>query len=117
IGLVLMWVISRVDLRVLRAYVPFAYVLALASLAGVLTPLGVRVNGAHSWIVLGPGVQFQPSEFAKVALALTLAVPRGGLRDGERRPGFGGVALALLLAAVPMGLILLQPDLGTMLVF
>jgi rod shape determining protein RodA len=109
--------VSRIDLRVLRAYVPFAYVLALVSLAGVLTPLGVRVNGAHSWIVLGPGVQFQPSEFAKVALALTLAVPLGELRDGERRPGFGGVVLALLLAAVPMGLILLQPDLGTMLVF
>ncbi|MBO3750412.1 rod shape-determining protein RodA [Streptosporangiaceae bacterium NEAU-GS5] len=117
VGLVLMWVVSRIDLRVLRAYVPFVYVLALVSLTGVLTPLGVRVNGAHSWIVLGPGVQFQPSEFAKVALALTLAVPLGELRDGERRPGFGGVALALLLAAVPMGLIMLQPDLGTMLVF
>ncbi|MFC4118165.1 rod shape-determining protein RodA [Nonomuraea zeae] len=116
-GLVLMWLVSRVDLRVLRAYVPPAYVLALVSLAGVLTPLGVRVNGAHSWIVLVPGVQFQPSEFAKVALALAFAVPLGELRDGQRRPGFGGVLLALVLAAVPIGLIALQPDLGTMLVF
>ncbi|MEV1173909.1 rod shape-determining protein RodA [Nonomuraea sp. NPDC049784] len=117
IGLVLMWLVSRVDLRVLRAYVPVVYVLALVSLAGVLTPLGVRVNGAHSWIVLAPGVQFQPSEFAKVALALAFAVPLGELRDGQRRPGFGGVVLALALAAVPIGLIALQPDLGTMLVF
>ncbi|MFG1708957.1 rod shape-determining protein RodA [Nonomuraea sp. M3C6] len=116
-GLVLMWLLSRVDLRVLRAYVPLAYVLALLSLAGVLSPLGVRVNGAHSWIVLAPGVQFQPSEFAKVALALAFAVPLGELRDGQRRPGFGGVLLALVLAAVPIGLIALQPDLGTMLVF
>ena len=114
-GLVLMWLVSRVDLRVLRAYVPLAYVLALLSLAGVLTPLGVRVNGAHSWIVLAPGVQFQPSEFAKVTLALAFAVPLGELRDGQRRPGFGAVLLAL--AAVPIGLIALQPDLGTMLVF
>ncbi|SEG91018.1 rod shape determining protein RodA [Nonomuraea solani] len=116
-GLVLMWLVSRVDLRVLRAYVPLVYVLALLSLAGVLSPLGVRVNGAHSWIVLAPGVRFQPSEFAKVALALAFAVPLGELRDGQRRPGFGGVLLALVLAAVPIGLIALQPDLGTMLVF
>ncbi|UBU10090.1 rod shape-determining protein RodA [Nonomuraea gerenzanensis] len=116
-GLVLMWLVSRVDLRVLRAYVPLAYVLALVSLAGVLSPLGVRVNGAHSWIVLAPGVQFQPSEFAKVALALAFAVPLGELRDGQGRPGFDGVVLALVLAAVPIGLIALQPDVGTMLVF
>ncbi|MEV0160809.1 rod shape-determining protein RodA [Nonomuraea fuscirosea] len=116
-GLVLMWLVSRVDLRVLRAYVPLAYVLALLSLAGVLSPLGVRVNGAHSWIVLAPGVQFQPSEFAKVALALAFAVPLGELLDGRRRPGFGGVLLALVLAAVPIALIGLQPDLGTMVVF
>ncbi|GAA2843786.1 rod shape-determining protein RodA [Nonomuraea rubra] len=116
-GLVLMWLVSRVDLRVLRAYVPLAYALALVSLALVLSPLGVRVNGAHSWIVVAPGVQFQPSEFAKVALALAFAVPLGELRDGQRRPGFGGVLLALALAAVPIGLIALQPDLGTMLVF
>ncbi|NUT11232.1 MAG: rod shape-determining protein RodA [Nonomuraea sp.] len=117
VGLVLMWLLSRVDLRVLRAYVPLAYVLALVSLAGVLSPLGVRVNGAHSWIVVAPGVQFQPSEFAKVALALAFAVPLGELRDGQERPGFGGVVLALVLAAVPVGLIALQPDVGTMLVF
>ncbi|WP_222871416.1 FtsW/RodA/SpoVE family cell cycle protein [Nonomuraea sp. PA05] len=117
VGLVLMWLVSRVDLRVLRAYVPLAYVLALLSLAGVLSPLGVRVNGAHSWIVLAPGVQFQPSEFAKIALALAFAVPLGELRDGQRRAGFGGVLLALALAAVPIGLIALQPDVGTMLVF
>ncbi|MEV0385160.1 rod shape-determining protein RodA [Nonomuraea sp. NPDC050643] len=116
-GLVLMWLVSRVDLRVLRAYVPVAYALTLLSLAGVLSPLGVRVNGAHSWIVLAPGVRFQPSEFAKVALALAFAVPLGELRDGQRRPGFGGVLSALVLAAVPIGLIALQPDVGTMLVF
>ncbi|SPL90547.1 Rod shape-determining protein RodA [[Actinomadura] parvosata subsp. kistnae] len=116
-GLVLMWLVSRVDLRVLRAYVPLAYVLALAALAAVLSPLGVRVNGAHSWIVLAPGVQFQPSELAKLALAPAFAVPLAELRDGRRRPGFGVVLLALALAAAPIGLIALQPDLGTMMVF
>ncbi|MFI6599632.1 rod shape-determining protein RodA [Nonomuraea sp. NPDC050536] len=117
VGLALMWLVSRCDLRVLRAYVPVAYVLAVVLLAAVLTPLGVRVNGAHSWIPLIAGVRLQPSEPAKLALALAFAVPLGELREGERRPGFGGVVLALVLAAVPMGLILLQPDLGTMLIF
>ncbi|WP_235854397.1 FtsW/RodA/SpoVE family cell cycle protein [Nonomuraea aridisoli] len=79
-GLVLMWLVSRVDLRVLRAYVPAAYVLAVLALAAVLSPLGERVNGAHSWIVLAPGLQFQPSELAKVALALAFAVPLGLVR-------------------------------------
>jgi rod shape determining protein RodA len=52
-----------------------------------------------------------------VALAPAFAVPLGELRDGRRRPGFGAVLLALALAAAPIGLIALQPDLGTMLVF
>jgi rod shape determining protein RodA len=112
-----MWVVSRCSLRVLRAYVPVLYLLALAGLVAVLSPLGSTVNGSHSWIVLGGGLQFQPSEFAKVALVLTLAMPLGELRDGEHRPGFGAVLLCLVLAAVPMGLIMLQPDLGTTLVF
>ncbi|GGO14780.1 rod shape-determining protein RodA [Microbispora rosea subsp. aerata] len=117
IGFVLMWVVSRVDLRVLRAYVPVLYLLALAGLVAVLTPLGRTVNGSHAWIVLGDGLQFQPSEFAKAATVLALATVLGELRDGERRPGAGAVLLALGLAALPVGLIALQPDYGTALVF
>ncbi|MCT9928989.1 rod shape-determining protein RodA [Planotetraspora sp. A-T 1434] len=117
LGFVLMWLVSRCDLRILRAYVPVLYLLALAGLVAVLTPLGRTVNGSHAWIVLGSGLQFQPSEFAKVALVLALAMALGELRDGERRPGPGAVFLALGLAALPMGLIMLQPDLGTTLVF
>src|SRR5699024_1988607 len=68
-----------------------------------------------SWLVLG-GVQFQPSEFAKVALVIGLAMLLGEVRDGEDGPRNLDVVQALALAAVPMGLILLQPDLGTALV-
>ncbi|NUT45492.1 MAG: rod shape-determining protein RodA [Thermoactinospora sp.] len=117
LGLALMWLVSRLDLRVLRAYVPLVYAIAVGSLIGVLTPLGVRVNGQHSWIVLAPGVQFQPAEFAKLALVLALAMPLGELREGERRPGLGAVLTALVLAAIPMALIVLQPDPGTLIVF
>lgn len=117
VGLVLMVLVSRCDLQTLRAYAPFVYAIAIGLLVCVLTPLGVRVNGQHSWIVLGPGVSFQPAELVKVALVLALAMPLGELRDGERRPGLVAVLLALLLAALPMALILLQPDPGTVAIF
>ncbi|GAA5071880.1 rod shape determining protein RodA [Thermocatellispora tengchongensis] len=117
IGVALMVLIARSDLRILRAYVPMLYVVALLGLAVVLSPLGSTVNGSKSWIVLGGGVQFQPSEFAKLALVLGVAVPLGELRDGERRPGVGALLLALVLAALPALLILAEPDLGTALVF
>ncbi|MEW9527348.1 rod shape-determining protein RodA [Microbispora sp. NPDC049125] len=117
LGFALMWMISRFDLRILRAYVPVPYLAGLAGLLAVLTPLGRTVNGSHAWIVLGSGLQFQPSEFAKVGTVLALAVALGELRDGDRRPGPGAVLLALGLAAVPIGLIMLQPDFGTTLVF
>ncbi|WP_169950385.1 rod shape-determining protein RodA [Microbispora sp. H11081] len=117
IGFVLMWAVSRIDLRVLRAYVPVLYLLGLAGLVAVLTPLGRTVNGSHAWIVFGDGFQFQPSEIAKAAMVLALATALGEPRDGERRPGAGAVLLALGLAALPVGLIALQPDYGTALVF
>jgi rod shape-determining protein RodA len=117
IGFALMWLLSRCDLRVLRAYVPVVYLAGLAGLVAVLTPLGRTVNGSHAWLVLGPGLQFQPSEFAKAGTVLAVAAALGELRDGERRPGAGAVLLALGLVAVPIGLIVLEPDFGTMLVF
>ncbi|MFC0862888.1 rod shape-determining protein RodA [Sphaerimonospora cavernae] len=117
LGLALMWLVSRRDPRVLRAYVPVLYLIALAGLVAVLTPLGRTVNGSHAWIFLGSGLQFQPSEFAKITLILALAAALGELREGERRPGRGAVLLALALAGLPIGLIMLQPDYGTILVF
>ncbi|MCW2622896.1 MAG: rod shape-determining protein RodA, partial [Frankiales bacterium] len=74
------------------------------------------VNGAHSWIVLPAGFQIQPAEFAKVAIVVGMAMILSEQRDGEDRPRHSDVVLVLALAALPMLLIMLQPDLGTMLV-
>jgi rod shape determining protein RodA len=116
IGLTLASVATLVDYRSLQANVPVVYVLSLGGLVAVLTPLGSTINGAHSWIVLGGGFQVQPAELAKVALVVGMAMLLADVRDGERGPRDGDVVLALLLAAVPMALIMLQPDLGTVLV-
>jgi rod shape determining protein RodA len=79
----------------------------------VLSPLGSAVKGAQRWIQLGP-VRFQPSEIAKLAVILGLAL----LLSAAARPmRWDRVARAVLIVAVPAGLIFLQPDLGTMLTF
>ncbi|MGH2394644.1 MAG: FtsW/RodA/SpoVE family cell cycle protein, partial [Candidatus Limnocylindria bacterium] len=82
-------------------------------LLAVLTPLGVVVNGSQSWFAIG-GFQIQPAEFTKVAVIVLCAAVCERARG---RLGPGGVLLTLVLAAVPLGLILKQPDVGSAMVF
>ena len=116
IGLGLAVGASLVDHRALRTYAPVVYGLSCLGLVVVLSPLGATINGAHSWIVLPAGFQIQPSEFAKVAIVVGMAMILGEERDAEDVPRDTDVLLVLVLAAVPMGLVMLQPDLGTTLV-
>ena len=68
LGIVLMVVVQRWDYRRLKALAPTLVVVSLALLAAVLA-IGPPVNGARRWISLGPAA-FQPSELAKVSLAI-----------------------------------------------
>jgi len=72
--------------------------------------LGVSASGAQRWLDLGP-VSVQPSELAKLGLLLVLAHVLGTDRSWPRR-----FVLALVLAAVPIGLVFLEPDLSTAIV-
>ncbi len=108
---------ALVDYRALRAYAPFVYGFSCLGLLVVLSPLGATINGAHSWIVLPAGFQIQPSEFAKLAIVVGMAMLLGEKRDGEATPRDTDVVGVLALCAVPMGLIMLQPDFGTTMVF
>ena len=119
IGLVLGFVLSRFDYRMLRAYTPVIYGLSLVGLFAVLTPLGTTVNGAQNWIPLGFGFTVQPSEFTKVALVTALAfllADKAHHADAETPPSNRDILLVLLVMAVPLLLILLEPDLGTVIV-
>jgi rod shape determining protein RodA len=116
IGVVLGSGVALVDYRGLRAYVPVLYVAAVGGLVAVLSPLGSTINGSHSWIVLPAGFSVQPSEFAKVALVVAMALLLSEKRDTEDTPRHVDVLLALVVAAVPLGLVMLQPDLGSALV-
>jgi rod shape determining protein RodA len=113
IGFVAMIVAAVVDYRVIRDFAPVLYGGTILVLLAVKSPLGSTSKGAQAWFDLGP-FQLQPSEFAKLTLIVTIAayaaVHRGEL--DRRRLG-----IILTIAALPMGLIYLQPDLGTALVF
>jgi len=89
------------------------YLVNLALLVLVVL-VGPEVRGAHSWLKFGP-VSFQPAEAAKVATILMLAAHRAD------KGGFGlplrDAAKMAVIAGLPVGLILLQPDLGSALVF
>jgi rod shape determining protein RodA len=96
----------------IRGWAPAMYGLTLLALMGVLV-VGSNRKGAQAWFALGP-LQLQPSEPAKMVLVVTLAAYLSANRE---RLDVRRVIVALLMAAFPMGLILLQPDLGTVLVF
>ena len=123
IGVVLMFVVSLADTRQLKAWTPFFYGATLLGLLAVLTPLGSDVNGAKAWISLPGGFQVEPSEFAKVALIVMIAMIFSGVRGGRSRspgsagsPGLRAVLLALVAAAPLIGLVVIEPALGVALV-
>ena len=89
------------------------YIVVLALLAAVLV-IGKKVGGARSWFGVG-SFGIQPSEFAKTATALMVAWFLS--RDGRPWRTFATRLQSLAIIALPAGLILLQPDAGTVLVF
>ncbi|WP_301549319.1 rod shape-determining protein RodA [Planomonospora parontospora] len=116
VGAALAVAVTAVSHRTVRAYAPLVYGAALLGLILVITPVGAEVNGAHSWIMLGGGFAFQPSEFAKLGLVLMLAMLLAQPAEGSDRPRGPDVVVALVVAAVTMGLVMLQPDFGTTMV-
>lgn len=116
VGVVLAVLVTRMGYQLLRALAPALYVVSVAGLVLVLTPVGSTVNGSHSWILLPGGFSVQPSELAKAALCVGLAIILGERLDRGAQPDGRDLALAAVVAAVPIGLVMLQPDLGSALV-
>ena len=116
IGLVLMVTVMATDHRWVRILAPLVYLASVGGLVLVLT-MGTTVNGSRSWLMVG-GMSIQPSEFAKLAVVVGMALVVAERSEGRWRSRVGSVdVLAMLaVAAVPATLIMLQPDLGTMLV-
>ena len=101
---------ALINIERIRSLVGVAYIATLGLLFGVVL-FGADINGTQAWYRVG-GFTFQPSEPGKLVLIITLTTVFSGDRVGFQR-----MAAGLLLAGVPIGLILLQPDLGTVLVY
>jgi rod shape determining protein RodA len=118
IGFVLMAGTIWLGHRALRNAVPILYGLSLFGVLLVLTPLGATINGNRNWIVLGGGFSLQPSEFVKVTIILGMALVLAAQVDASDKmyPDSRTVLQALGLAAVPMMVVMLMPDLGSTMV-
>jgi len=103
-----MWVAAQIAPQTLMRFAVPAYVIGIALLIAVAL-FGDVVNGARRWLNIGVA-RFQPSEMMKLALPLMLAWYFHRRESTLRLRDF---ALGALLLAVPLGLIVRQPDLGT----
>jgi rod shape determining protein RodA len=114
IGILLAWGTTVIDYRMLRAYTPVVWGLGVIGLTAVLIPgIGTEVNGAQAWIPLPGGFQIQPAELAKISIIVGMSMLLTEYRHENDEPTNKDVIQALLIAAIPVGLILLQPDMGT----
>ena len=87
------------------------YAITNLSLIAVMI-MGVTAKGAQRWINVA-GFNVQPSEFAKIGVIITLAA----LLHNKNTANLGVVVRTIAITAIPWGLVFLQPDLGTSLVF
>ena len=111
LGLLIVLVFSRWRYQLLLRWHWLIYALTNISLVAVMLT-GVTAKGAQRWINIA-GFNVQPSEFAKIGMVITLAALLHN-RDGAN---LKTVVRTLMVTAIPWGLVFLQPDLGTSLVF
>ena len=117
IGLVLAYGTTVIDYRLLRAYTPFLWGAGVLGLIIVLIPgLGSEVNGAKAWIALPGGFQIQPAELAKIAIIIGMSMILSERSHDSDGPTSADVLQSLAVAAIPVLLIILQPDMGTILI-
>ena len=116
IAVVAMLLVAFNDYRKLINVAPAFYVFGLVLLVLVLIPgIGLKINGQRAWIKV-PGIgQFQPSEFVKVTTAMMLARYFGRRRLGAL--GLKDIAVGGVILALPIALILLEPDVGSVLTY
>ena len=118
IGIVLMLIVATFDYRFLKVYAGFIYagmiaVLIFVRIPGIGSTAIGDVTAAQRWFQVG-SFQLTPSEFVKVGLIIMLAAVLSELRSPI--PSLRDVIRVCAIAAVPLGLVFLQPDIGTSIV-
>jgi len=112
IGLVMMFAAMAVDISTLKNMAKPVMAVSVVLLAAVLIPhIGHETAGARRWFRMGP-INFQPSEFAKIAAIIYIADIMSRKKNVAKNLVTGYLPPAMVLACI-VGLILLEPDLGT----
>ena len=117
IGLILGLIILNVDTKKYKKITILLYIIIGVCLL-YLTFYGVSNRGAKNWLKVGP-ITFQPSEFVKVILIVFLAYMLVKLQGQDKTEinKFWKLAVTLLISGVPIVLIVLEPDYGTVMAF
>jgi rod shape determining protein RodA len=117
IGIALAMGMTFIDYRALRAYTPFVWGAGVLGLIAVLIPgIGSTINGARAWIVLPGGFSLQPAELAKITIIIGMSMILTERSHGQDEVSNKDVIQALAIAAIPVLLIVAQPDMGTILI-
>jgi len=117
IGGLLAYGTTLIDYRLLRAYAPILWLISVIGLIAVFIPgIGEEVNNSSAWISLPGGFQLQPAELAKIAIIVGIAMVLSDRDQTQKDPSDLDVIKALAIAAIPVLLIVMQPDLGTVLI-
>ncbi len=112
LGLVVMVAAALFDYRRLEQVSTVLYVGIVVALLAVLSPVGSHALGSQRWFSLGP-LQLQPSEFATLVLIIAIATYCARRPEGL---DFRDMVRLVLMSAVPILLVIVQPDLGTAIV-
>ncbi|MDB4940231.1 MAG: Cell division protein FtsW [Candidatus Doudnabacteria bacterium] len=115
LGLVLMYICSKIDYHFWQKYAPLFMFASIALLMAVLVPgIGLKVGNSRRWIAHG-GFSFQPAELAKLSLIFYISswIDK---RSHEIKDFYYGIIPSLIIISLVAGLIILEPDIGTMLV-
>lgn len=112
-GLVLFFILSRVDYRLWRKFSPILLFFSIGLLVLVFIPgIGARYGRARSWINIG-GLSLQPAEIVKLTFLLYLAAWLEKRRERVHTVAYGFFPFLIYLGLIA-GLVILQPDIGTM---
>ncbi|PTQ90397.1 rod shape-determining protein RodA [Agitococcus lubricus] len=109
LGLSVLFFLAQIPPRIYQTISPWLYIAVLALLIAVAL-FGTVAMGARRWLTIPHVTRFQPSEFMKLAMPMMMA---WFLASRPLPPSFKRIMLALVIIAVPAGLIARQPDLGT----
>ncbi|MBX3447854.1 MAG: putative lipid II flippase FtsW [Parvibaculaceae bacterium] len=99
--------VSLLNLRMVRRVAAIVFAVSFV-LMGLTLVIGPEINGAHRWLHIGP-LGLQPSEFVKPSFVVLVA---WFFAEAQRTPEVPGTAFALVLYAMVVGVLALQPDFG-----